>query len=526
MSGHPRKQKRKSLETQTAEVIPLDTARTRTYPRAGALTAWPSAEELTVQLGGTWNGRNSGMARCPAHNDTNPSLSISDSGDPKKGPLLYCFAGCNTTTKIIPALKAMGLWPHWQDEKPDGRRRNARRVRDDIYTYKHSDTWMDASARHLTPPLEWQFNSRAQEFEYRRKDQEGDWVTAEETFIADVAERIEKQCKFAPPETTKLKPLKWGREDLSSALTALAERVPVDPFVQWLESLPDWDGRRRVSDLLWEVFGCASTPLNKWASRYLFLAPLERTYHPGCLLRTFPVLIGPQGLGKSALLKNLFPPKRQAAWFSDTYLAHEFDAGRRIEATLGAVVVEISEMAGMAKSDLERVKGDLTRTTDRHRLAYRRNPQRIPRRFAFVGTSNDTAVLPNDHTGNTRFVAVACPTSYEAIEDVLDEEREQLWAEALVLYKRGKRPVLPRTLMRAQARINEEYRDRDHVVEDGLEAAVRAVQGRGNHVTVARVARRIGLNPKSTQDQRRVSRALEGAGYKKKRTKDERVWVR
>lgn len=50
------------------------------------------AEALTRQLGGRWH-ESYGMARCPAHEDANPSLSLRD-GDGDR-LLLHCFAGCD-----------------------------------------------------------------------------------------------------------------------------------------------------------------------------------------------------------------------------------------------------------------------------------------------------------------------------------------------------------------------------------------------------------------------------------------------
>ena len=49
------------------------------------------AEQLTRMLGGRWHGQY-GTARCPAHDDRNPSLSIRDG---EAGALrLHCFTGC------------------------------------------------------------------------------------------------------------------------------------------------------------------------------------------------------------------------------------------------------------------------------------------------------------------------------------------------------------------------------------------------------------------------------------------------
>jgi putative DNA primase/helicase len=65
-----------------------------------------NAQALTAALNGRWRA-SSGMACCPAHDDKNPSLQISDG---EKAILLKCHAGCETGA-VIDALKLLGLWP-------------------------------------------------------------------------------------------------------------------------------------------------------------------------------------------------------------------------------------------------------------------------------------------------------------------------------------------------------------------------------------------------------------------------------
>ncbi len=67
------------------------------------------------KTGGAW------MARCPAHDDHEPSLSISTSDQGKV--LVRCHAGCNQAM-VIAALRARGLWE-------DGGCRRGRLVRRD-----------------------------------------------------------------------------------------------------------------------------------------------------------------------------------------------------------------------------------------------------------------------------------------------------------------------------------------------------------------------------------------------------------
>ena len=64
-----------------------------------------NATDITKALDGVWRG-SSGMAKCPAHDDRNPSLSITE----KDGRVLVkCFAGCEQNA-VIAALKARGAW--------------------------------------------------------------------------------------------------------------------------------------------------------------------------------------------------------------------------------------------------------------------------------------------------------------------------------------------------------------------------------------------------------------------------------
>jgi len=53
-----------------------------------------------------WHGDYKFSACCPAHNDHNPSLSVTDTG----GKILVkCFAGCSQN-EVIGALRDQGLW--------------------------------------------------------------------------------------------------------------------------------------------------------------------------------------------------------------------------------------------------------------------------------------------------------------------------------------------------------------------------------------------------------------------------------
>ncbi len=66
-------------------------------------------------------GRKSGsgyVAKCPAHDDHEPSLSLSDGDDGRL--LAHCHAGCEQAA-VIAALRELALWPE-PDQRADRRR--------------------------------------------------------------------------------------------------------------------------------------------------------------------------------------------------------------------------------------------------------------------------------------------------------------------------------------------------------------------------------------------------------------------
>ena len=65
-----------------------------------------TAETIAKGLGGRKSG-GGWMARCPAHDDGKPSLSICDADDGRV--LVCCHAGCDQE-RVIANLRSRGLW--------------------------------------------------------------------------------------------------------------------------------------------------------------------------------------------------------------------------------------------------------------------------------------------------------------------------------------------------------------------------------------------------------------------------------
>ena len=299
--------------------------------------------------------------------------------------------------------------------------------------------------------VDYRYNLRASRAEFREDN--GHWTPTTERFEAWLCEEIRERFHDVAKESS---PLVFGRDVWRRSLLALLADAEVDPFVEFLEDLAPWDNKPRLDTWLASVFDVPESDyqLAKWAGDFVFLGPVMRAYQPGAKLDEMPVLIGPQGCGKSTAFQWTVPHDRPE-WFADgLHLAA--DSKTRAEALQGRVIVEASEMAGSTRAELESLKAFLSRTDDGGvRLAYRANPEPLPRRCIIVGTTNLSNPLPNDPTGNRRFVAVNVRPGSEGaagVRDYLDEHREQLWAEALALYRAGLEPRLPNSLEDAATR--------------------------------------------------------------------------
>ena len=312
------------------------------------------------------------------------------------------------------------------------------------------------------------------------------------------------------------------QKQFDDAVRFIAARNPVDPFLDYLDNdIPLWDGIPRVSVWLSNCFDVAdeSEDLADWASEFLLIGAIQRAKNPGCKLDETPVLIGPPGIGKSTAPRKLFPPHLEELFTDGLNLGS--DSKTRIEALQGRAIVEIGEMAGARRADVESLKAFLSRTDDGSvRLTWRRNPEPLPRRCIVVGTADRNDPLPPDHNLR-RFVPISLTGGDVGnLIDFLDRWRGQLWAEALHLYEDGQDARLPDWLKEQQREATNAARVSD-AIQDGVE---RYLEDAPDLFTLEAVAYSLRLidhedaGAKVTPvDQQRIGNALRQHGYQKTR---------
>lgn len=217
------------------------------------------------------------------------------------------------------------------------------------------------------------------------------------------------------------------------AVAKVADDRAYHPIRDYLNHLPAWDGIPKVDSLLVTYFGAADNEYTRAVIRKTLCGAVMRVLHPGIKCDSMLVLNGPQGIGKSTLIAKLGGP-----WYSDSVSLTDMNDKTAAEKLQGYWILEIGELAGMKKADIDKVKAFISRQDDKYRASFGRRVTPHPRQCIFFATTNSENGYLRDITGNRRFWTVKTPgTGSKKPWDMTAEEVDQIWAEVLVMVAQG-----------------------------------------------------------------------------------------
>lgn len=296
---------------------------------------------------------------------------------------------------------------------------------------------------------------------------------------------------------------------VQQAVECVAHEREFHPVRDWLEELV-WDRQPRVENWLTYYLGVEPSPYVKAVGKAWLVSAVARIFRPGCKADYMLILEGPQGKRKSEALKVLFGMQ----WFTDELA----DIGSKDAAMQmrGRWVIEWAELDQMGRAEVGRIKAFCTRQVDRFRPPYGLRVIACPRECVFAGTVNDDEYL-KDSTGNRRYWPVLVGVSLDI--EALADAREQLWAEAVHLYREGE-PWWLSGKLEAMARTEQALRQES----DGWEEAILEWANRQMHdgfttTDVLRQAINLPLEKISDRDNKRVAKILRTAGWTRKSVK-------
>lgn len=290
---------------------------------------------------------------------------------------------------------------------------------------------------------------------WRKVDPKNPYMT--DTDDAGVREYMEKVYEIT------------GVQKIEDALRLIIEENSFHPVRDYLNRLV-WDGTFRVETLFIDYLGVEDSPYTRATTRKSLTAAVKRVFQPGCKFDYVYVTIGKQGIGKSTILRKL-----GRNWFSDSFST--VSGKEAYEQIQGVWIVEMAELAQLKRAELEAVKHFITKQEDRFRVAYGKRVENFPRQCVFFGTDNNKDFL-RDPTGNRRFwpqVTHATEPAKDFDKDLTDHEVDQIWAEAVTLYKAGEKLYLDKKLedeARKRQAEHTEMDDREGIIRDFIDIPI------------------------------------------------------
>ena len=235
---------------------------------------------------------------------------------------------------------------------------------------------------------------------------------------------------YTQDENGRIRWLDFGARLGQQALFGSMQAVRFNPFLEYLKQCQEKNGSPTLYACLQPWGIDPHDPYDNWVCESLWRGVVQRALRPGCQIRTFPLLVGDPGIGKSSYLREMLPAHLHT-YYTDS-LALSMRPQERTEATFRKLIVELGELRGISKTSAGEVKAWVTSISDSARPAYAK-PGDWPRQWFLTATMNPTDTIPADPGIWQRFACLTMQAG-PAVEPYLDEWRESFWAQAYALY--------------------------------------------------------------------------------------------
>lgn len=319
------------------------------------------------------------------------------------------------------------------------------------------------------------------------------------------------------------RPLPGGYRQCVRVAIEVARKNEYDPFRDWLEA-QQWDAVPRLDTWLTNACGVEPSEYHQLVGSKWLMSAVARTLTPGCDAQHVLLFTGPQGIGKSQALRAL----ASAEYFCSD--AGELGSEDMIFNLSKYVIVELAELAGFRKKEMDEIKRLISNTSEDLRRKYAAASEQVVRRAVFGGTTNEEQFL-RDETGNRRFWSVACTKKINI--KWLEDNRAQLWAEAHHRVRNGK-TWWPDTEIEEQLcsapqrehleidelddmleKLRSEFSMSDYVGCEPTSEQIDSTTGKLKWATMPQVYHVLGLKIQIRSDQLRVKRMLKIRNWQK-----------
>ena len=303
----------------------------------------------------------------------------------------------------------------------------------------------------------------------------------------------------------------------------------IDTFLMFA-SQNEYDPVKEYLENCYQKYGDSSIHLlENAADRYLhtdlpiyntylkktLVGAVKRTFEAGCKFETALVIYGKQGALKSTFWRVL-----GGDWFDDTVQGFDRDEKQKLHQYWIEEFGEIEKVSN--KHDVSQIKAFLSNQNDVFRVPFGRSSRAYPRKFIIVGSTNKPDIL-QDSTGDRRFWIIDIYHNEQSIDiEKVRDERDQLWAAAYALYKKGESVFLPREEDAVRDELNKQYRA-DDAWEEPVTNFVEHFTTM-KMVDILKNCLEIPLERHDRKSQDRVANILRNLGWVKVHTRNGKIW--
>ncbi|MCC4503180.1 virulence-associated E family protein [Limosilactobacillus reuteri] len=247
-------------------------------------------------------------------------------------------------------------------------------------------------------------------------------------------------------------PLTLNSKETLEVINAIAERNEYNPFLDYLNSLPKWDGKERIKHMFAKSLGAEDNELNSFLGYIVTVGLIYRVKNAGSKFDYVIDLVGDQGVGKSSLIQKLinnFGSKKNqkkadpnwhranSGWYLDNFSG--FKSKDELQSFIGKLYLNDDELVATRHTDPESIKAFATQTEFTFRKAYDIDHKTYQRSSILWRTTNDTQLYVSK-MGQRKFYPIIVSKN-NATWDVLGKHCvwttdfvDQIWAEAVHTY--------------------------------------------------------------------------------------------
>ena len=301
------------------------------------------------------------------------------------------------------------------------------------------------------------------------------------------------------------------------------------PIRKYLDQCSETEAPHTEWDNIGEVFLGNSNRLATLAMQRMMIGAVARAYNPGCSMSWLPILVGPQGVGKSMFSRSLVPERlfSEVTTPLETLMREQY----RLHVAWLLELPEIDNYFNVR--NIENFKNLITTRCDEVRRPYASLPERLQRRFVLIGTTNRNQFLI-DSTGNRRFVPLEIGTGFMVPWERIAHERMALWSAAVAAYRAGESYEFNSGEIAAIAEYIQEFGDPD----PWMDKVANYVSTREETTAAEVLTSALELDPRNQgrREGRRVADVLQALGWRRKVTtrkdpvtgkrRSVRLWIR